>query len=149
MVIDGIGRAALYSGLSPWIWRGLELLQHTDLAALPEGRQAIDGELLYLAVHRYRTRPRQEGIWEAHRRYIDLQAVAWGVEAVGWAPLERLQAGEYDPARDFLPLTGDGDFLTLAAGQFLLLFPDDGHMPGLAVAEPVEVKKVVVKIAVP
>jgi beta-galactosidase beta subunit len=30
----------------------------------------------------------------------------------------------------------------------MLLFPEDAHMPGIAVGDPVPVKKVVLKIAV-
>jgi biofilm protein TabA len=50
--------------------------------------------------------------------------------------------------RDFVPLAGDGDFLTLTAGDFMLLFPEDGHMPGIAVGAPRPVTKAVFKIGV-
>ena len=33
-------------------------------------------------------------------------------------------------------------------GRFMLLWPGDGHMPGISIAESENVKKVVVKIAV-
>jgi beta-galactosidase beta subunit len=45
-----------------------------------------------------------------------------------------------------LPLSGDGDFLTVSQGTFMLLMPEDGHMPGIAADAPALVKKAVVKI---
>ncbi|MCX7706947.1 MAG: YhcH/YjgK/YiaL family protein [Anaerolineae bacterium] len=38
--------------------------------------------------------------------------------------------------------------MPLSAGSFMLLWPDEAHMPGLAVDDPVPIRKVVVKIAV-
>jgi beta-galactosidase beta subunit len=35
----------------------------------------------------------------------------------------------------------------LQSGDFMLLWPEDGHMPGIAVESPVYVKKAVVKIS--
>jgi biofilm protein TabA len=90
----------------------------------------------------------EQGKWEAHRRYIDLQYVALGTERIGYAHLSRLTQGDYNPDKDFQALSGDGDFVILSAGDFMLLFPEDAHMPGMAVGDPVQVKKVVVKIAI-
>jgi YhcH/YjgK/YiaL family protein len=62
--------------------------------------------------------------------------------------MSRLAPGAYEADRDFVPLAGDGDFLTLTAGDFMLLFPEDGHMPGIAVGASSPVKKAVFKIGV-
>jgi YhcH/YjgK/YiaL family protein len=42
-----------------------------------------------------------------------------------------------------------GDFITLGDDRFVVLWPGDAHMPGIAVDAPAEVRKVVVKIAIP
>ena len=52
----------------------------------------------------------------------------------------------FDEAKDFHELKGDGDFLQAAAGTFLILFPHDAHMPGIAGPGSQSVKKIVVKI---
>ena len=49
---------------------------------------------------------------------------------------------------DFRLLAGEGDRVTAAAGTFVVFFPHDAHMPGLALGEPAPVRKVVVKVAV-
>jgi YhcH/YjgK/YiaL family protein len=60
-----------------------------------------------------------------------------------------LKAGTYDEAKDFLSLQGEGkgDFFIVREGTFVILLPQDGHMPGIAVSTPQPVKKCVVKVA--
>ena len=99
-------------------------------------------------IQQYDTKPLEQGRWEAHRRYMDLQVVMQGIEKIGVADIEHLEQGEYDANRDFLPLFGQGDFLTLQAGDFVLLMPEDAHMPGMAVSSPSPVWKIVIKIMV-
>lgn len=148
MIVDLLSNWRLYRGLNARIDRAFEYLRQTDLAALEPGSYEIDGKIIYARVMNYNTRPAEQGVWEAHRRYIDLQVVAAGVERIGYAPVSRLAAGAYDEAKDFVPLSGNGDLVTLSGGSFMLLWPSDGHMPCLAVDAPTPVKKIVIKIAV-
>jgi YhcH/YjgK/YiaL family protein len=67
---------------------------------------------------------------------------------MGYRPVEGMQAGEYNKDNDFYKLEGDGEFYTLRAGYFTILKPQDAHMPGMAIAAPQAVKKVVVKVRV-
>jgi YhcH/YjgK/YiaL family protein len=92
----------------------------------------------------------EKGRWEAHRKYIDVQYVHRGAELFGYASLRELKAGSYDEAKDFLSLQGGemGDFFRVGEGTFVVLFPQDGHMPGMAISTPQPVKKFVVKVAI-
>ena len=148
MVSDLLANAHLYRALGPSIARGLQFLADTDLASLPLGRHELDGAPLYALVSEYAPKPPAEGRWEAHRRYLDLQYVVSGVERMGVAPIDRLAAADYDADRDMLWLSGSGDFLRFGAGQFMILWPGDAHMPGIDAGLPGLVRKVVVKIAV-
>jgi len=148
MIVDLLANSHLYRGLSSRIDRAFAYLHETDLAALEPGDYEIDGKNIYARALTYSTRLPEQGVWEAHRRYIDLQVMVQGEERICYAPLSRLTPGAYDEAKDFLRLSGDGDSVTLPSGSFMLLWPDDGHMPCLAVDAPGPVKKVVVKIAV-
>jgi len=148
MIVDHIRNCYLYRCVSPRIARAFDYLRDTDLKSLAVGTVELDGSLLYAIIQEYETIPPEQGRWEAHRRYIDLQYVIDGSERIGYAPLGRLEAGVYEPERDFLPLNGMGEFLTLTTGDFMLLFPEDAHLPRIAVAVPALVRKVVVKIAV-
>ena len=147
MIIDHITNARLYADLSPRIKRAFDYIQLTDLAALAVGRYELDGKNLYVMVQEYNTKLKEQGRWEAHRRYIDLQYIVQGTERMGYARLSRLEQGAYNPDKDFLALSGEGDSLTMQSGDFMLLWPEDGHMPGMALETPAPVKKAVIKIS--
>ncbi len=148
MITDRLSNAHLYLSLGTQIRRAFEYLQQSDLLSLPVGIFELDGKNLYINSQEYRSKTSEQGKWEAHRCYIDLQYIISGSERFGYAHLSRLKQGEYNPEKDFLTLTGNGDFVTLSAGDFILLYPEDAHMPGMAINAPAPVKKVVVKIAI-
>ena len=80
--------------------------------------------------------------------YADLQYIVSGEERFGVGSVERFTRGAYDAEKDFEGLAGDGDFLRVQAGRFVLLWPGEPHMPGMAIDAPTPVKKVVVKIKI-
>lgn len=148
MIVDQLHRAERYVPILPGLAAALAFLRRADLAALPDGRHEIQGDDVYAIVSRYHIKLQNDGVWEAHRRYIDLQCMLAGCERIGYAPLDGLAAGEYSRERDLVLATGQGDFITLAPGRFALLWPHDAHMPGVAATEPAPVHKVVIKLAV-
>lgn len=148
MVTDLLENAHLYKGLSPRIAAAFDWATRTDLKSLDAGRHEIDGSSIYAIVSNYVPKAETAGKWEAHQRYLDLQVIASGTERIGVAPIGRLIAGDYIAEKDIAWLQGTGDFVTLAAGQFMLLWPGDAHMPGIETGFVGPVHKVVVKIAV-
>jgi YhcH/YjgK/YiaL family protein len=147
MIIDRIENAALYYPLHPKFKQAFDYIAQIDVHNIPAGRHDIDNGM-YVLVQEYTTKQKGEGKWEAHRRYIDLQYVVQGAEGMGYANIHHLQQGEYDAAKDFLPLFGEGDLINLKSGCFVLLFPEDAHMPSMAIENPEPAKKIVIKIAV-
>ena len=123
MIIDRISNAHLYEHLSPRIKRAFDYLRRTDLASLSPGRHDIDGDRLYVMLSQYETKSKPQGTWEAHRRYIDLQVVIQGTEQIGYSHVGRLTPGAYATDRDFVPLAGDGDFLTLSRRRLHAALP--------------------------
>ncbi|MEI6668194.1 MAG: YhcH/YjgK/YiaL family protein [Acidobacteriota bacterium] len=148
MVIDRIAHASLYASLGPRVALALDYLQNTDVAALAPGTYELDGRRVYAMVQEYTTRLREQASWEAHSRYADLQFVARGVELMGYGPMTRFEQQSYDADKDYMALSGSGEFVTLEAGSFVLLWPGEGHMPGIVAEQPTTVKKIVIKIEV-
>ena len=148
MIIDRINNSHLYYPVNNKFKRAFDYIHSTNTDEIPVGKYEIDGEKMFVLVQQYDTKLKEQGVWEAHRRYIDLQYVAQGTEGMGYANINHLQQGEYDPNKDFLPLHGNGDVVTLQSGDFVLLLPEDGHMPGMAIGSPAPVKKIIVKIAI-
>jgi biofilm protein TabA len=148
LVLDHLSQAPLYEGLSPSLARALRLLAATDWSACPTGRIEFEGDDLFATVSDYRTRPSSDVPWEAHRRYIDVQYVHAGGERIGHTTLHELTLHGYDAARDLVTADGEGTFFTLHAGHFAILWPHDAHRPGIAIGDPLDVRKVVLKVAV-
>ena len=148
MIIDRIGNSHLYYTINTRFKQAFEYIHQIDMDAIPVGKYEIDGKNMYALVQQYNTKPRAQGIWEAHRRYIDLQYVVHGVEGIGYSNVNHLEQGKYDPDKDFLPLYGAGDLVTLHSGSFVFLMPEDAHMPGIVIDSPAPVRKIVIKITV-
>jgi YhcH/YjgK/YiaL family protein len=148
MIFDSLENRARYRGLSYNLPAALQFLAENDLAALPVGRKDLDGNSLYLVVQESMTRPREQGKWEAHRKYIDIQYIARGEERMGFANLSTMQLGEYFPEKDFQAMTGIGNHVDVSVGSFAIFFPEDAHMPGLCVDTPKLVKKIVLKVKI-
>jgi YhcH/YjgK/YiaL family protein len=146
MITDSLKNASCYSKITPRIATAFRFLQKKNLTKLPVGRHKIDGTNIYAMVIDYKTKPKEKGVWEAHRRYIDVQYVAKGKELIGYANVKGLKAGPYHSKDDYLLLKGKGIFIPATAGTFVILMPQDAHMPGTAVGRPTKVRKVVVKV---
>jgi YhcH/YjgK/YiaL family protein len=147
MIIDRIENAAIYYPLHPKFKQAFDYISHIDVLTTPVGRHEID-DSMYVLVQEYTTKLKEQGKWEAHRLYIDLQYVVQGAEGMGYANIHDLRQDKYVAEKDFLPLFGEGQQIELRSGYFVLLFPEDAHMPSMSLDEPAPVRKIVVKIAV-
>lgn len=131
--------------------RAFEYLARTDLAALPLGRTAIEGDDVYVTVTETGTRPPEQVRFESHRRYIDIQLVVQGQEVIEVAPAASLAVVEpYDAAKDieFYAVPESRGTIALRAGDFAVFVPGDGHRPGLHLDGPHVSRKAVVKVSV-
>ena len=111
------------------------------------GRHEIDNSDVFAIVSTYKTKSQEESLWEAHRQYIDIQAMIEGSERIGHAPIDTLNITQpYDPAKDITALRGSGDMFILKPGMFAIFYPTDAHMPGVCADGNQQVKKIVIKV---
>lgn len=156
MIVDRLEHAKLYKCLGARLAAGLDYLTGEEHATLPAGRYAIDGERLIAIVDEYTTKPLDEhSIWEAHRRYWDIQYMVTGTERHGVAAIDRVtERVAYNAERDVTFFGAEGSmsphagFITLTPGMFSIYTPRDVHAPGLAFGFPAAVRKIVMKVRV-
>jgi YhcH/YjgK/YiaL family protein len=149
MIIDRLSNPFPLFELPKRLARALEYLRTTDMRSVALGRHDLDGDSLFALVQEYTTRAADQCVWEAHRRYVDVQFVVTGAERMGYASLETMREREaYDPARDVAFFEPGSEFVTIRAGLFAIFGPEDVHSPCHAAGEPGVVRKVVVKAAV-
>jgi YhcH/YjgK/YiaL family protein len=152
VILDALIHADRYAALHPRFARGFEFLRRPDLATLADGTHRIEGDALFAMVSHPKTKPPDQRVWEAHRRYIDIQyIVSGGVERMGWSLLDRMTPSKpYDAQGDYSFFTGEACAdVDVSPGHFVIFFPHDAHAPCLAPpGEPPRViHKVVLKVA--
>lgn len=149
MVIDQLENASQYATPGSRLAKAFEFLRRKDLATLDNGKYPIDGEDVFALVQSYDTKPRGQGRFEAHRKYIDVQYVVAGDECMGYANIHDIQITEaYKEKDDYMLGTGKPDFVKVRPGMFAIFHPQDAHIPCAAIDQPCAVKKVVVKVRV-
>ena len=147
MIIDTLDRADTYTALGPRFKAGFDFLRNTDLKNVELGRHEIDGDNVFANVQTYTTKSLENGIWEAHRTYADIQYIVAGRERMGLALIgDMTETTPYDAEKDAAFFDGEGDMVRFTPGMFGLYLPQDVHMPGITDESPDEVRKVVVKV---
>lgn len=150
MIIDQLRNCGLYEDCHGALPEAFAFIREYLKHPLADGRYPLDGEAAYALVQSYETVPAEMKKWESHRKYIDVQFIAQGGEAMGYAPADALAlAGDYLPEKDFQGYEdGPGTALRCAPGTFVIFWPGDAHRPGCVLDGASAVKKVVVKLAI-
>jgi YhcH/YjgK/YiaL family protein len=124
------------------------------LAGIAAGQsEKIDlGGGVFVIEQAYETKPRAEGFFESHRKYIDVQVVVAGEELMELADIDRMTVRDsYNPDRDLVTYNdhAGATLLRTKAGDAAIFYPADVHMPSLRLGSaPVLVRKAVVKVPV-
>lgn len=152
MIKNSLKYTKNYYNLSNKIKLALEYLEKNDLKVFDNGRYDILGDDVYVNVQDYTSKPETQGRWEAHKKYIDIQFMIKGTERIGVGEIDNYQTTEaYDESKDleFLAVANDNyQFINMNENDFIILYPQDVHMPQIAMNTPSYVKKAVVKISI-
>jgi len=147
MITDSLMNAEMYYSLHKGFKSAFDFLKSQDLEKLPVGRYEIDGDSIFAMVQQPTLLAPENAKWEAHRKYIDIQYVVSGTEGIGYNNLNAMsEQTPYDTERDIAFYTGEGSIVTVHSGEFMLLYPQDAHMPLVNVSNCANVKKIVVKV---
>lgn len=150
MILDHIQNAPLYYNMHPLFKKAFEYLSSNDFTKIENGSYELDGKNLMAIVNSYYTEPANQRVWEGHKKYIDIQLVAKGIENMGHSPIGNtkiLQA--YDEENDFTKFDAIGQEVIVPEGHFTIFYPTDVHKPNLISGSSIEVKKVVMKVRLP
>ena len=117
---------------------------------LPVGWKDELGDGIRVGVADYETQNSEDKKWEAHRKFADLQVMIDGSEVIELGTTSKMECGEFEEEKDFLPLFGDAESaVTLGSGYAALLMPEDAHKPGVvAFGKKGNVHKAIFKIPV-
>ena len=131
--------------------RAIAYLKNPDLAAAAPGEYPLEGDKMYVKIFDTTSKPLPETRPEYHNDYIDVQFCVTGGELMGISHRKEGYAVVEELANQDCWLIGDAEiegeqFLHLLPGDYIILFPNDVHRPGVAENEPQTYRKAVVKI---
>lgn len=151
MIFGKIKEINTYKGLSKNMDRAIESILTGEYKNGNVGKNVVDGDNVFFNFQDTKTKDVSEGLYETHKKYIDIQVVVDGVENYGvLLSTEGLdETSAYDEAGDCALYTGKSpEVMTLTSEDFAVFFPEEPHMPCLKVGEVAPLKKVIYKVAV-
>jgi YhcH/YjgK/YiaL family protein len=151
MIFDSLKNSGKYLTVHPLFAAAFEFIGKAINEDLPIGKYEIDGNNIFASVQEYEAKPKENCRYEGHRKYIDIQCILSGMEA-----MEVMDIGSAKPSGAFNEMHDVGFYensdtcvsAVLGCGQYGIFFPHDIHRPGMRVGDSGAVKKVVVKIKV-
>lgn len=143
MVFDYVKNIECYNGILPNFAEGVAFA--LSLQDKPVGRYE-QGEI-FAMVQEGETTSIDEGLFESHRKYVDVQFVIGGKELVEWQEIAALtEEIPYDETKDAGFWKGSGDVLEIKEGMFYVAFPQDGHKPCKHAVSANAYRKIVLKL---
>ncbi len=132
-----------------YLQKCLDFLNGGNLPGKKESVELSDG--IRCIGNYYETLPVAQCVFEAHKKYCDVQCVISGREKMGIAPAGKGISGPYDEASDvyFTEVEAD-EYVELKAGSVLVLYPEDLHQVKVQFEEgkPEQMVKMVFKVPV-
>lgn len=149
MIIDTIANAGRYFDI-PDIGQALRFLAQTDCKTISE-KVVIDGDRIFANPVSLVSKPEEECVFEAHRKYIDIHYIISGVEGISVREVEALTVKEpYSTEKDIGFHTGEpSGTWYLNPGEFMICWPNEAHRVAMMKGLPGEIKKIVVKVIAP
>lgn len=148
MLYDRLENLEQYTGLFDNLDTAIAYIAAHDLDELPPGRTDIDGDKVYVKVTEGDTRASEEGRFEIHERYMDIQIDLAGVELFEVALGELEAAAPYDEAEDVAlynaPLSCAG---VLGEDRFVVFMTNEAHKSMVRAAGCDRVRKAIFKVA--
>ncbi|MBE5821159.1 MAG: DUF386 domain-containing protein [Clostridiales bacterium] len=152
MVLDKLNNSNMYYVLNDKFENAFEFIKKATKENLPVGKYEIDGDNLYGLVQEYTTKLEEEGKFEGHRKYIDIQYIISGIEIIETVNISKAIANtEYNEIKDieFYENNEKGCRHILEAEEYAILYPEDIHKPGMSINnKQTNVKKIVVKVKI-
>lgn len=151
MVSCRIGLEYKYDFSAPKFRTAFAFLERKDLMDLPLGWIELENGVR-ASVQSYTSINGDEGFYETHEKFFDIQYVVKGKEYIGVTVRDGLSVKTpYDESGD-ITFYNDPErkesMVYLEDGDYIILAPEDAHKPRLAAGEKMEIRKIVVKVPV-
>lgn len=153
MVFDTLEYASLYRALGKGIQTTLDwFLAFQDNGMDLPARTELEPGRIWINGVNYTTVENPAPLMEAHRKYIDVMYVVEGEERFFYKPFADVSeiTMPYDSEKEcaLAALDSDANTMRFSAGQFVIFFPQDGHLAAQLWDKSCKVRKFIAKVAV-
>lgn len=150
MIVSNIQDVNRYRKISPAISKAIDYIQSGKWKNLPIDKKRYPIHEGEVEAMRLSYEPSEQGTWESHQDWIDIQMLVSGEEIIKFAPIYSLEKdGDFLMEKDFQKWLGSEiQTLVMKPEQLAFFFPEDGHMPNLCSTKQCIVDKVVIKVKV-
>ena len=146
-VVDKLENLGKYAGINANFAKAVAFLQKADFAALPLGKNEIDGDNAWVNAAEAELTPLAAKKPEVHRAYFDIQIPLDGEETYGLAKFDPSAPGSFDEAKDIGFYDQPVEAVTVKPGEFAIFWPNAcAHAPGCSLSGPRKIRKLVAKV---
>lgn len=148
MILDSVKSFERYQSFHKNFDKVYKFIRTNNMAAMEDGRYEISGKDVYVSISSEELRG-DDAPMEVHDSYIDIHVVLEGIETYGMKDRSKCieDDAKYDDEKDIAFLANDvpDNYVSVGAGNFVVIFPSDAHAPLLGSGK---VKKAVFKVKV-
>lgn len=152
MIFDTLENCEKYCKIHNDFEKAFDFIKKAVRENLPSGKYEIDSSRVYASIQKYTTKSAEEGKFEGHRKYIDIQYMMSGTEAIECVDVSKAESlTGYNEEKDceFFENKGKSVKGVIDTGDYAVFFPNDLHKPSMSYENvPANVKKIVVKVQV-
>ena len=151
MIYDELKNIKTYKGINKNLDKAIDFIAEKKYLNTNFGKNIVDADKIYFDYpEKVSTRENIDLELEYHKKYIDIHIVLKEEEIIGYTPFEDcIETQKYNIEKDIAFMKGKIQAeLILNGKNFLIVFPNEPHLPLLKVDNVKEIKKVVFKIQI-
>ena len=151
MIYAELKNIKTYKGINKNLDKAIDFIVERKYLNASYGKNIIEGDTIYFNYpEKAATRENTDLELEYHKKYIDIHIVLENEEIIGYAPLEDcIETQKYNIEKDIAFMKGKNQAEFMLNGtNFLIVFPNEPHLPLLSVKKIKKIKKVVFKIKI-
>ena len=146
-IVDKLENLGKYAALNANFAKAVAFLESADLAALPLGKNVVDGDNVWVNAAVAELAPLESKKPEVHHLYFDIQIPLDGEETYGLARFDPAAPGSFDEAKDIGFYDQPVEPVAVKPGEFAILWPRTcAHAPGCSLDGARTIRKLVAKV---
>ena len=128
MIFTNLNDDLQNKSLAKKIYECIKFTKENDLKSYEPGKYEIPGTEIKMNIDHYNTKPEEQGGWESHLKYLDVQIMLEGQEYIAFNNIHNLEEIERIVENDFLKHKGPELFRVLSENVKKVVFKIDVNL---------------------